>query len=317
MNKKHILFGMAILLAAAVFAAAQDAQTDRIVVPLSNPGKPAHVVANVFFGAIKASGYDGKDIIVEAKPREKSLVVEGKGDRTARIITRGRDITIPVIPVVEGLPARGQTIAIEEKEKEKKDKAAGMKRIPIESSGLTVEEDNNEVTIRLESMRRSYDLDIKVPLNSSLKLSGANLDEINVENVNGELEVSCANGNIKLMNVSGTVVTTSTNGDIEVVLSKVASDKPMSFLTFNGDIDVTLPADVKASLKIRSQMGEVYSDFDVSLKSVPAKTEESAKKEGGRYRVSLDRSVYGTINGGGPEFRFQTNSGNIYIRKKK
>lgn len=317
MNKKHILFGLAILLAAAVFAAAQDTQTDRIVVPLSNPGKPARVVANIFFGAIKASGYDGKDIIVEAKPREKSLVAEGKGDRTARIITRVRDIAIPVIPVVEGLPARGQTIAVEEKEKEKKDKAAGMKRIPIESSGLTVEEDNNEVTIRLESMRRSYDLDIKVPLNSSLKLSGANLDEINVENVNGELEASCANGNIKLMNVSGTVVTTSTNGDIEVVLSKVASDKPMSFVTFNGDIDVTLPADVKASLKIRSQIGEVYSDFDVSLKSVPAKTEESAKKEGGRYRVSLDRSVYGTINGGGPEFRFQTNSGDIYIRMKK
>jgi hypothetical protein len=313
MNKKHILFGMAILLAAAVFAAAQDAQTDRIVVPLTNPGKPAHVVANIFFGAIKASGYDGKDIIVEAKPREKSLR-EGRSDRTARIITPGRDIAISGVEV---LTVRGQSIAIEKKEKEKKDKAAGMKRIPVESSGLTVEEDNNEVTIRLESMRRSYDLDIKVPLNSSLKLSGVNLDEINVENVNGELEVSCANGNIKLMNVSGTVVTTSTNGDIEVVLSKVASDKPMSFLTFNGDIDVTLPADVKASLKIRSQMGEVYSDFDVSLKSVPAKTEESAKKEGGKYRVSLDRSVYGTINGGGPEFRFQTNSGDIYIRIKK
>jgi len=314
MNKKHILFGTAILLAAAVFAAAQDTQTDRIVVPLTNPGKPAHVVANIFFGAIKASGYDGKDIIVEAKPREKSLVAEGKGDRLARIITPGRNIAISGL---EGLIARGQSLTVEEKEKEKKDKAAGMKRIPIESSGLTVEEDNNEVTIRLESMRRSYDLDIKVPLNSSLKLSGANLDEINVENVNGELEASCANGNIKLMNVSGTVVTTSTNGDIEVVLSKVASDKPMSFVTFNGDIDVTLPTDVKASLKIRSQIGEVYSDFDVSLKSVPAKTEESAKKEGGRYRVSLDRSVYGTINGGGPEFRFQTNSGDIYIRMKK
>ncbi|MCJ7564847.1 MAG: hypothetical protein MUP52_09705 [Candidatus Aminicenantes bacterium] len=64
-------------------------------------------------------------------------------------------------------------------------------------------------------------------------------------------------------------------------------------------------------------MGEIYSDFDVSLKSVPVKAEESAKKEGGKYRVSLDRSVYGTINGGGPEFRFQTNSGDIYIRMKK
>ncbi len=313
MNKKHILFGMAILLAAAVFAAAQETQTDRIVVPLSNPGKPASVVANILFGAIKASGYDGKDIIVEAKPREKSLR-EIRGDRTARIITPGQYVTVSG---VEELKAVGQSIGILAKEKEKKDKAAGMKRIPIESSGLTVEEDNNEVTISLESMRRSYDLDIKVPFNSSLKLSGASLDEINVENVSGELEVSCAYGNIKLTNVSGTVVTTSTNGDVEVTLAKVASDKPMSFVTFTGDIDVTLPADVKASLKIRSQMGEVYSDFDVSLKAAPVKTEESTKKEGGKYRVSLDRSFYGTINGGGPEFRFQTNIGNIYIRKKK
>jgi hypothetical protein len=64
-------------------------------------------------------------------------------------------------------------------------------------------------------------------------------------------------------------------------------------------------------------MGEIYSDFDVSLKPAPVKAKESAKKEGGKYRVSLDRSVYGTISGGGPEFRFQTNNGDIYIRKKK
>jgi hypothetical protein len=51
-------------------------------------------------------------------------------------------------------------------------------------------------------------------------------------------------------------------------------------------------------------MGEIYSDFDVSLKPAPVKAKESAKKEGGKYRVSLDRSVYGTISGGGPEFRF-------------
>lgn len=76
-------------------------------------------------------------------------------------------------------------------------------------------------------------------------------------------------------------------------------------------------ADIKANLKIRSNMGEIYGDFDVSLKPAPVKAEESAKKEGGKYRVSLDRSVYGTINGGGPEYNLQNYSGNIYIRKKK
>ncbi|MCX6577872.1 MAG: hypothetical protein NTV82_15965, partial [Candidatus Aminicenantes bacterium] len=87
--------------------------------------------------------------------------------------------------------------------------------------------------------------------------------------------------------------------------------------TFHGDIDITLPADVKATLKIKSTQGEVFSDFDIALKPVPAKPEETATKEGGKYRIELDRSVYGTINGGGAELKLQNFSGDIYIRKKK
>ena len=73
MNKKIRTLGMALLLAAAMFAAAQDAQTDRVTVPLTNPGKPGTVSVEVMFGSIKVVGYEGKDVIVEAKPRDKKL----------------------------------------------------------------------------------------------------------------------------------------------------------------------------------------------------------------------------------------------------
>jgi hypothetical protein len=192
-----------------------------------------------------------------------------------------------------------------------------MKRIPIENTGLTIEEDNNTVTIEVESWRRAVDLSIRVPYATSLKLEGTNLGEISVENVNGEIEVENMNGEVKLANVGGTVVANSTNGSINVVLNKVTPDKPMSFATFHGDIDITLPADIKATLKIKSTQGEVFSDFDIALKSVPVKPEETATKEGGKYRIELDRSVYGTINGGGAEFKLQNFSGDIYLRKKK
>jgi DUF4097 and DUF4098 domain-containing protein YvlB len=138
-----------------------------------------------------------------------------------------------------------------------------------------------------------------------------------VENVNGEIEVENMNGEVKLANVGGTVVANSTNGSINAVLNKVNPDKPLSFATFHGDIDITLPADIKATLKIKSTQGEVFSDFDIALKSVPVKPEETASKEGGKYRIELDRSVYGTINGGGAELKLQNFSGDIYIRKKK
>jgi hypothetical protein len=91
----------------------------------------------------------------------------------------------------------------------------------------------------------------------------------------------------------------------------------MSFVTFHGDIDVTLPADAKVNVRVKSNMGEVFSDFDIALKQAPPDSENSPKKEGGKFRVSLDRSIYGTINGGGPEMKFENFSGNVYLRKKK
>jgi DUF4097 and DUF4098 domain-containing protein YvlB len=204
----------------------------------------------------------------------------------------------------------------EAQDKEEQAKKAGLKQIPLASSGLTVEEDNNHVSVEIESFRRAYDLAIKVPAGSSLKLETTNMGEIRVENVTGEVEVENTNGPIRLQNVSGTVVASTTNGDIQAVLARIAPDKPMSFATFNGDVDVTLPPDAKASLRLKSQEGDVYSDFDLALKAAPVKTEESGKSSG-RFRVSIERAALGTINGGGIEMKLETYNGNIYIRKKK
>jgi len=107
------------------------------------------------------------------------------------------------------------------------------------------------------------------------------------------------------------------NGDIEAVLSKVSADKPLSFSNMNGDIDVTLPADIKANVKMKSQMGNIYSDFDVTLKPTSKKVESSEEAEKGKYRISFDRAIYGIINGGGQEITLTTFRGDIFIRKKK
>jgi hypothetical protein len=312
--KKRILFVIVILLAAGIGAFAQQAKTDRVTVPLSNPGKPGIVEVSLMMGSIKVVGYEGKEIIVEATPRDKNIK---ESEKTTGVAT---GVAVPFAPAAPRPPRIATTFVFGEdkdKEKQRKDKAAGMKRIPIENTGLTIEEDNNTVTIEVESWRRAVDLSIRVPYASSLKLEGTNLGEISVENVNGEIEVENMNGEVKLANVGGTVVANSTNGSINVVLNKVTPDKPMSFATFHGDIDITLPADIKATLKIKSTQGEVFSDFDIALKSVPVKPEETATKEGGKYRIELDRSVYGTINGGGAEFKLQNFSGDIYLRKKK
>jgi hypothetical protein len=91
----------------------------------------------------------------------------------------------------------------------------------------------------------------------------------------------------------------------------------MSFTSLNGKIDVTLPADTKARVRLKTDNGAVYSDFDVKMEPDASKpVVEDNRGQGGKYRIKMDRSVYGSINGGGPEYRFETMNGNILIHKK-
>jgi len=162
------------------------------------------------------------------------------------------------------------------------------------------------------------DLTIQVPFNTSLKLRCLNDGDIKVEHVSGEIDVDDLNGGVKLLNVSGAVVAHSLNEDVVVTLDQVTPGKAMSFSTMNGDVDVTLPADVKARVKLKSDNGEIYSDFDVHPEAnaaSPNVTDNHGKD--GRYRIQFEKGMYGSINGGGPEMQFTTFNGKIYLRKKK
>jgi len=277
-TNKRIPLALFVAFSCGLFVRSQDSSTDRIVVPLSDPGKPLILKADLVNGGISVTGYDGKEVVVESK-------------------------------------TRGRRIGHEHKAKEE---AAGMKRLTQETSGLEVSEEHNVVRIDTESWNATTDLIIRVPVAASLKLECVNNGDIVVDNVHGEIEAENVNGSITLTRVAGSVMAETVNGKILATFSRVAPDKAMSFVTLNGDIDVTLPADVKANVRIKSeQQGDVYSDFDIQVKAESKKTVEDKRKEGGRYRVSIDNSIFGSINGGGPEFQFQTFNGDIMLRKAK
>ncbi len=54
-------------------AQAKEEPPDRAVVPLSNPAKPAKIEVSVIRGSITVKGYEGKEVIIEARVREKAL----------------------------------------------------------------------------------------------------------------------------------------------------------------------------------------------------------------------------------------------------
>ncbi|MGD8427393.1 MAG: DUF4097 family beta strand repeat-containing protein [Balneolaceae bacterium] len=190
----------------------------------------------------------------------------------------------------------------------------GLRRISNNSVGFEVSENDNEVEVSGTSPMKEVSFDITVPKNFDLHLSTVNGGELVVENVTGEMELSNVNGEITLRNVGGSGLVNTVNGDILATFKSVTPNKPMAFSNLNGDIDVTFPAKTAMKAKMKSEWGDVYTDFKMDIKRSDA--EKVNTSEGGTYKVSVNNWIYGTINGGGPEYLFKSMRGDIYIRKE-
>jgi len=272
--------GILFLFAAVVLA---REPSEKISVPLQDPSRPARIQVHLLAGAITVRGADIRDVEVEVDSDAHRHSRESHSNRAAP------------------------------------PEADGMKRLDLPgSSGLDIVEENNVVTIRTPPWKTPNDLVITVPRRCSLQLKSLNSRGIFVDRVDGEIDVDELNGQIALTNVSGSVVAHSLNGGVVVTLDRIDPSKPMSFSTLNGNIDVTLPDNVKANVRLKTDNGAIYSDFDVRLNPQFGMTEgEPGSQPDGMHRLHLDHTLRGTINGGGPEFQFTSFNGKIYLRKKK
>jgi DUF4097 and DUF4098 domain-containing protein YvlB len=276
MKKLFQYFIFAIFCVMSCATFGQKADIDKLSVPFSDASRPGWVKASLVNGGMTVVGYNGKEVVVEAQIRNK--------------------------------------ISLDDESEN--DKAKGMKRIRITSAGLTVEEENNVIKISTDSWKRAIDLDIKVPFKTSLNLSCVNSGDIVVENVDGEFDINNVNGAVTLKDVSGAVVAHALNKDLIVTLKKIDPEKSMSFSSLNGDVDVTFPKNLKATLKLKSDNGNIYSDFDMTnLEANRNIVEENTRKKNGKYRIRLEDAMTVKINGGGSEIQFKTFNGDILVRK--
>jgi hypothetical protein len=201
-----------------------------------------------------------------------------------------------------------------EDEKEQEVTKDGLRRISSNSIGFEVSEDDNKIEVSGSSPMKDISFEVTVPRNFSLDLSTVNGGEIVVENVTGEMEISNVNGQVTLRNVGGSALVNTVNGDIEATFQRVEPNKPMAFSNLNGKISITLPGDTKMSAKMKSEWGEVFTDFDMDIRRTDKEKVQSST-EGGVYKVSVNNWIYGDVNGGGPEYLFKSMRGDIYIRK--
>ena len=276
MSIRHAGQVVALVMGVVSVAVARQSGTDQVTVPLSDPSRPALIDVSLVTGSITVRGANRKDVLVIAHPETDRL------DRPSRRVDPD---------------------------------ATGMRRIP-QIAGFRISEEGNRVKVGADSPNRSISFEILAPSRSNLKLHTVNGGEIVVENIDGDIDVSNVNGGIALTGVGGSVIAGTTNGDVRATLTRVTEQKAMAFTSLNGTVDVTLPPATKANLRLRSDNGDVYSDFDVQIAPSTPLVQES-RSANGRYRISRNRSVVGSINGGGPEFELRTFNSSVYVRKGK
>jgi hypothetical protein len=212
------------------------------------------------------------------------------------------------IVIVADAPVRNSSVPEEPR-------SDGLKRIQSSTMGLNVEEDDNTVSVRMDFSPKNVDLEIRVPRRTSVHASLVNGGDVEIIGVDGVHELSNVNGDIVATDVAGSAVINSTNGEVRATFREVDAARPMSIASFNGDVDVTLPAALAADLIVTSQQGDVYTDFDVVIEQDPA-TIERNQDAGGRTRVRMQRATRYAINGGGPDVQIRTFNGDIMIRKR-
>ena len=129
-----------------------------------------------------------------------------------------------------------------------------------------------------------------------------------VNSFSGELEIRTMDNGIDLKDVTGPLTINSMSGPINIVFSSVNQSAPITITSYSAEIDVTMPSNTKANLKMSSMNGDIYTDFDIKFK-------EEKESHGLRY-IGGGSNINGTINGGGVDIMLKALSDNIYLRKK-
>ncbi len=311
MRRTTFLIGAALctLLTLGGAAGAQTASNNQTVtVPFSDPARPGIVKVNVMTGSITVKAGPGREVIVSTTGGDRD---DDRDDARERERERARE--------------RNRTGRDDPS-------TAGMRRL-TQPAGVNIEEENNTISISSPVMLGRVNIVVQVPAATSVSLRAVNGGQVSVEGVNGSIEVNNVNGSIRLTDVGGAVIAHATNGRVIATLRQVAAGKPMSFTSFNGNVDVTLPPSAKANLKLRSDRGDVYTDFDVKTLPPPPASQSGGRandsrnrrrdpdpdddKDKAKYRIEVDRSIYGSINGGGPDFELRTFNGDVFLRSAK
>jgi hypothetical protein len=155
-----------------------------------------------------------------------------------------------------------------------------------------------------------YDIDVEVPREARTVLSTVNSGDLRLDRTSGDFEMNNINGGIVMNAVSGSGDMHTINGPVTVHFAKNPSG-PSSFKSLNGELNIYFPQELSADLRFKTFNGQVYSDFEIVPRVIPAET----GRANGRFVYRSNGIKGGRAGQGGPELLFDAFNGNIHLHR--
>lgn len=284
-----------VLLFSLVLPLCSKAQTntaEQLVIPLSNPDKPFKLRLDLENGSITVIAHNGKDVLIETEP-DLEKIQKGKPNQSQNQNQN-----------------QNQNINSHESKSDKGKTIGGKYLIGKES--------NNNITLNPVPTNKTLKVLIRVPKNAAtLNLSTMYNGNITVSDVTGEMEVTNNIGAINLKNISGSAIANTVKGNITTIFRTIDSNAPMAFSTLVGTIDLSFPDSFKANVKLKSDDGILYTDFNIDFDKMQPQPTLNPTSQPGQYQTKIESGYNGKINGGGTEILIKNMHGNMYLRKTK
>lgn len=185
----------------------------------------------------------------------------------------------------------GDTITVTSTPNEKdakKNHANGLRRLD-DSDRFDLSENKNIVSLTITGDSKPT-LKVLVPRAVSLDAKfkqGANLK---VKNLTGDVSITNPNGNVLIEDSAGAAVVYTSNGQVSAHYS-YAPTKLIALTSMNGAVDLRVPGDTKANVRLRTNGGAIFTDFDdTSLKTTKETEDPSDATRGNVLTLSIQQN---------------------------
>lgn len=144
----------------------------------------------------------------------------------------------------------------------------------------------------------SVEYTLTVPRNARIDNAELINGSLDITGVQGDVRLSLINGEVKAGDLSGDVRISTVNGGVEANLARLTEAKAVNLTSVNGPIVLIVPAGANADVKASTVHGKITNDFGWTVNE-------------GQY---VGRDMSGQVGSGGLRIRLSNVNGSISIK---